>query len=411
MSGTKAFAVAGVTQGSAGATGAGTTTAAIATATTAATAASTSGGVSGAAIAMGAATALGITALVAAAGVAVALTGKALQAYQERQRRQQAAREQREREVKQRIAEIRSKIRSRRPQSKVTVQLPVENRSPAPVTRPSTATATQRDEQRKIDEWRSRLPSIQSEYETLADQELLDRSTVDRALEKTKQALERNRLAEATGYLRALDDARIKVIQELRDEWLAQVEYIEQRLSQLRSRIPQAIATELQIDLDWAKNNWQQLTQSHLDSLHERISLFAAQADSIQQAAENMVESQQQVGYVAYVREIDNGDAIVEVETHEGVNTQIRLNFDGQQIALEGPQEEEASCAARTVEAMQIFQEQGYQLEWTEWDGEPVEEELRHLYSVPSETVSESEPQSGTRRDRSPQRRQQAEGY
>lgn len=423
MSGTKAFVVSGIAQASAGAASAGAASAGVASAGVAsagaasagvasAGAASTGAGVASA-IAMGAATALGITALVVAAGAAVALTGKALQAYQDRKRQQREAQERREREVKQRITEIRSKIRSRRSQSKVTVQLPSENSSPspAPVARPSAPTATQIDEQRKINELRSRLPGIETEYETLVNQELLDRSTVDRALEKTKQALERQSLTEAQGYLSALDDARIKVIQGMRDEWLAQIEYIEQRLSELRSRIPQAIAEELQIDLDWAKNNWQQLTQSHLDSLHERITLFTAQADSIQQAAEQMVESQEQVGYVAYIADIDNGDAIVEVETHEGVNTQIRLDFYGQEMVLEGPKEEEASCAARTVDAMRIFQEQGYQLEWTEWDGEAVEEGLRYLDFVPSETVSEAEPESNTQPYQPPKGHRQAEGY
>jgi hypothetical protein len=389
MSGTKVIAVSGIAQASAGA--------------------GTTAGLSVAAIATGAATLLGLTALVAAAGVVVGLTGQAMQAYQDRVRQQREAAERREREIQQRIADIRAQIRSRGSQAKVTVKLPPETQFQSTVSTESATTAEQRDKQRKINELNSRLANIKTEYQVLIDQQLLDRSTVDQALKKTKEALNNNNLAQAQGYIQALDDARIQAMKGLQEQWLPQIEYIEQRLAGLRSRIPQALVQELQTNINGAKNNWQQLTQAELDALHQQISTFEGQADSIQQAAEKLAESYRQEGYAAYLGGIDNGDAVVEVETHEGVNTQIRLDFYGQQMALEGPPEQEPSCAARTVEALRRFREQGYQLEWTEWDGEPVAEDLRHLYSVASEDISDN--QGTTESDPRSQRRRETQGY
>ncbi len=388
MSGTKVIAVSGIAQASAGA--------------------GTTAGLSVAAIATGAATLLGLTALVAAAGVVVGLTGQAMQAYQDRVRQQREAAERKEREIQQRIADIRAQIRSRGSQAKVTVKLPPETQFQSTVSTESATTAEQRDKQRKINELNSRLANIKTEYQVLIDQQLLDRSTVDQALEKTQKALNNN-LAQAQGYLQALDDARIQAMKGLQEQLLPQIEYIEQRLAGLRSRIPQALVQELQTNINGAKNNWQQLTQAELDALHQRISTFESQADSIQQAAEKLAESYRQEGYAAYLGGIDNGDAVVEAETHEGVNTQIRLDFYGQQMALEGPPEQEPSCAARTVEALRRFREQGYQLEWIEWDGEPVAEDLRHLYSVASEDISEN--QGTTESDQRSRRRRETQGY
>ena len=388
MSGTKVIAVSGIAQASAGA--------------------GTTAGLSVAAIATGAATLLGLTALVAAAGVVVGLTGQAMQAYQDRVRQQREAAERKEREIQQRIADIRAQIRSRGSQAKVTVKLPPETQFQSTVSTESATTAEQRDKQRKINELNSRLANIKTEYQVLIDQQLLDRSTVDQALEKTQKALNNN-LAQAQVYLQALDDARIQAMKGLQEQLLPQIEYIEQRLAGLRSRIPQALVQELQTNINGAKNNWQQLTQAELDALHQRISTFESQADSIQQAAEKLAESYRQEGYAAYLGGIDNGDAVVEAETHEGVNTQIRLDFYGQQMALEGPPEQEPSCAARTVEALRRFREQGYQLEWIEWDGEPVAEDLRHLYSVASEDISEN--QGTTESDQRSRRRRETQGY
>ena len=278
MSGTKVIAVSGIAQASAGA--------------------GTTAGLSVAAIATGAATLLGLTALVAAAGVVVGLTGQAMQAYQDRVRQQREAAERKEREIQQRIADIRAQIRSRGSQAKVTVKLPPETQFQSTVSTESATTAEQRDKQRKINELNSRLANIKTEYQVLIDQQLLDRSTVDQALEKTQKALNNN-LAQAQGYLQALDDARIQAMKGLQEQLLPQIEYIEQRLAGLRSRIPQALVQELQTNINGAKNNWQQLTQAELDALHQRISTFESQADSIQQAAEKLAESYRQEGYAA----------------------------------------------------------------------------------------------------------------
>lgn len=403
MSGSKAFAVAGISQVTAS-SAAGTA------------AVGTASGVSGAAIATGAATLLGLAALVAAAGIVVVLTGKALQAHQERLRKEQEAAEQREREVQHRIAKIRSQIRSSPGQLKVAVKLPATVTSTtqtAVTTAPSasavsTQVAAAKDAQRRVNDLKSRLPKIRSEYQTLVDQQLLDSQTVQEALQRTEEALNTNNLTGAEAHLQALDEARILAIQQLRSQWLPQIQYLQERLNGVRSRIPQEIVQELQTNIEQLSTNWQHISDVDIETLHQQISTFEAQADSIQKAAENLIKSQHEVGYVAYLREIDNGDAVIEVKTHKGANTEIRIQFYGQQISLEGPPEEAKSCATRTVEAMRIFQEQGYQLEWTEWDGRPVQEELRHLYFASSQGASATEesyePQSS-------QRRTEAQGY
>jgi|GEM_PF-1090553 uncharacterized protein YdcH (DUF465 family) len=389
MSGSKVVAVAGISQA---ATGAGA-------------------GISTATIAVGTATVLGLSALVAAAGAVVALTGKALQAYQERVRKEREATEKRERDTQRCIAEIRAQIRSSAGQSKVTVQLPTAARSAQPPTSTSLpeSAAVAKDTQRKIEALKSQLPKIRSEYQALIEQQLLDESTVQQAIQKTEQALKDKNIAVAEAHLQALDDARIQVMQRVQSQWSVLIQYSENRLEEVRSRIPAAIVVELQDQIDRVKNNWQQLSDAEIEALHQQINAFESQADSIQEAAEKLIESQRLVGYKAYLREMDNGDAVVEVETHEGVNTQIRIDFYGQQIALSGPPEESNSCAARTVEAMRLFREQGYQLEWTEWDGEPVTEELRYLYSVPSSETSET--QTGTEGYQKSQRRRETQGY
>ncbi|MEW6497690.1 MAG: hypothetical protein AB1589_35080, partial [Cyanobacteriota bacterium] len=240
----------------------------------------------------------------------------------------------------------------------------------------------------ELDELRSRLPKIRSEYQVLIDQQLLDEGTVQQAIQRTEQALNANNLASAEAHLQALDNARIQVIQQLRSQLSAQIEYLQERLDALRDRIPQAADQELQASIDHFSANWQQLFNADIEALHQKISAFETQAEQFQEAAKNLVNSWLQVGYVARVLGTDDGDVVVEVETHEGTNTQMRVQFYGQQIDLEGPPEETNSCAARTIEAMQLFQEQGYQLEWTSLDGQPIPEEWRQLYSsAPQEAL------------------------
>lgn len=386
MSGSKAFAVAGISQA----------------------------GVSGTAIAAGLATAGTVVAGVVVAGVVVGMAGKAIQAYQERKRKEQEALEQRERDIQRKIAEIRAQIGSISSESKVPVKLPTYVASTSQV-----QAAAAKDAHKRINDLKSRLPKIHSEYQVLINQQLLDSQTVQQALQRTEEALNTNNLGSAEAYLQALDDARIQVVQQIRDRWLAQIEYIQERLDGLRDRLPQAVTQELQASIDHASNNWQQLSDTDIEALHQKISAFEAQADQIQTAAENLVASWLQVGYSARVLGIENGDIVVEVETHEEANTQMRIQFYGQQIDLEGPHDrEEKSCAERTMEAMRLFQEQGYQLEWTEWDGKPVAEEWPHLYSVPSQEITNTQPvqeisetQAATEIDRRSQRRRETQGY
>ena len=59
----------------------------------------------------------------------------------------------------------------------------------------------------------------------------------------------------------------------------------------------------------------------------------------------------------------------------------MRIQFDGQQIDLAGPHDEEgdSSCSSRTFDVIELFQQQGYQVEWTAWNGEPVDKEWRNV--------------------------------
>jgi len=335
------------------------------------------------------ATAAVVTTGVETAATLVGMAGKALRAYQERRRKEREAAEQRERDIQRKIAEIRSRIGSNSSQSKVTVKLPQNQQTTAVGT--ATKSVDAQDFQRRANNFRARLPQIRSEYQALIDREILDDRTVQQALLLTEQALRENNLRSAEAHLQALDDARIEVIQQQRSQWDAQVDYLQDRLNKMGDRLPVALRQELQVKIDQLQRNWQQLADGDLESLHQNISAFESQADCIQQAAENLVKSWLQVGYVARIASRDNGDVIIEVETHEGANTQIRVQFDGQQIDLEGPPEETNSCAARTREAMQLFQEQGYQLEWTHLDNEPVPEEWRQFYATVPGNDSEIE--------------------
>ncbi|MGK7902759.1 MAG: hypothetical protein AB4352_15385 [Hormoscilla sp.] len=304
-------------------------------------------------------------AVVGAAGTIAHLGVKAVQSYQDRLRREREAAERRERDIQQRIAQVRARVRSSSGPPRVSVNLPPQTNSSAIGSQSSddTIKAARRDEQRRVGELRSRLPQVRSEYEALISQDLLDAQTVRDALQQTDVALNAGNLSQAQAHLQALDDARIQVMQQLKTDWLAQIDYLHERLQLLRDRLPASVSDRLQRAIDDAGSNWQQLTDGDLQVLHQEISEFEAQADRIWSAAENLVNSWTDVGYVARIAGIEQGDVAIEVETHEGVNTQMRVQFDGQQIDLEGPPEESNSCADRTREAMQIFQEQGYYLE------------------------------------------------
>jgi len=330
-------------------------------------------------------------AVVGAAGTIAHLGVKAVQSYQDRLRREREAAERRERDIQQRIAQVRARVRSSSGPARVSVSLPPQTKSSAIGSQASdnTIKAAAMDARRQVATLRSRLPQVRSEYEALISQDLLDAQTVRDALQLTEVALNAGNLSQAQAHLQALDDARMQVMQQLKSDWQAQIDYLHERLQLLRDRLPASVSDRLQRALDDAGSNWQQLTDGDLQVLHQEISEFEAQADRIWSAAENLVNSWTEVGYVARIAGIDGGDVAIEVETHEGVNTQMRVQFDGQQIDLFGPPEETNYCAARTREAMQIFQEQGYYLEWESLDGEPVPEEWRQFYSAVSPEARE----------------------
>jgi hypothetical protein len=317
------------------------------------------------------------TGAVVVAGATVAKMGvKAVQAYQERVRREKEAAQKRELELQQRIAEIRARVRANSSQGKVAVKLPANMTSSTQgksssgvisspgILNDTGKVAAEKNAERRIAEQKSRLPKIRSEYQALIEAQLLDLQTVNQALAKTEAALNGHNLAEAEANLRALDDARIQVIQQFKVQWFAQIEYLQERLDGLRDRVPATVVYELQIKIDQVRNNLPELSDMDLQVLHQQISEFEAQADRVREAADNLVNSWTEVGYLASFVGIDNGDVVIEVETHEGANTQMRVEFDGQQIDLFGPQEESNSCAERTKEALRIFQEQGYYMEW-----------------------------------------------
>lgn len=328
----------------------------------------------------------------AAGATLVSMTVKAYAAYQQRKRRDREVAIQREQAIQQKIAQIRAGVGSSANQSKVSVQLPKTGDS-------QLNQAAAKDAQRRVQELKSQLPKIRAEYQVLIDQQLLDTQSVQQALQQTEEALNGNNFVAAQTYLQALDDARIQVIQRAKAQWRDQVEYLRERLDALRPRLPQTINQQMQIRIDEVSNNWQQLSVADIQTVHQLLSEFEAQAEQVQEAAANLAASWSQAGYVTHDLQIDDGDVVIEIETHDGVNTQMRVQFDGQQIELEGPHDEAgaASCAGRTMEVMQRFQEQGYQLEWKEWNGEAVDQES------PQGTESLVSP--------SPQRRLEGQGY
>ncbi|MEH1798985.1 MAG: hypothetical protein V7L13_07405 [Nostoc sp.] len=323
------------------------------------------------------------------AGVAVAatsvasMTGRAFEAYQERMRREREAARQREQAIQQKIAQIRAGTSSSSGPARIPVELPDTGTSQI---NPAVAS----DVHRRVQALRSRLPNIRAEYQTLIEQQLLNAQNVQQALQRTEEALNGNDLTAAQTYLQALDDARIQVIQKARAQWTSQIEYLQERLEELQTRLPQAIHQQMQTRIDEVSNNWQQLSEADIETLHQLINEVATQADQIQEVAANLAASWSQAGYVARVVQIDDGDVVIEIETHEGANTQMRVQFYGQQIELEGPRDQEGvgSCAERTMAVMRLFQEQGYQLEWNKWNGEAVPEEMRSLAALPAAPAS-----------------------
>ncbi|NET56494.1 MAG: hypothetical protein F6K47_10080 [Symploca sp. SIO2E6] len=352
---------------------------------------------------------------------------KAAQAHQERVRQERERAVQRERDIQKRIAEIRAKVGSHTSRKRTAVKVPevsvapptnlqkgsgafvqsqkpdvgakhwgnhssmqpkVDNPHALPSSEslPTGPNYQEQDHRRRVQDLQSRLPGIKREYETLVAQELLEPATVSQALAQTQQALHSGNLTGAQACLKALDDARIQALEELQASQRVQAEFAQERLDALSDRLPQAFIQQLNMEIEGVRNNGAPPDDPDLMVLHQKLSEGEAQVERVVAAANHLLNAWTEVGYVAHFAGIDNGDLILSVETHEGANTQIRVEFEGQQIVLDGPSEETVSCSARTREVLQLFQQQGYYLEWESLDGQPVPEEWRTYYSATAET-------------------------
>ncbi len=151
---------------------------------------SVAGAAVGAAIAPAVGVILATGAVVGAAGTIAHLGVKAVQSYQDRLRREREAAERREREIQQRIAQVRARVRSSSGPARVSVSLPPQTKSSAmgSGTSDNAIKAVAMDEQRQVAALRSRLPGVRSEYEALISQDLLDAQTVRDALQLTEVA-------------------------------------------------------------------------------------------------------------------------------------------------------------------------------------------------------------------------------
>ncbi|MBD2136042.1 hypothetical protein H6F32_00220 [Anabaena sp. FACHB-1237] len=304
----------------------------------------------------------------------------AIQAYQERKRQEKEAIIKKEQDIQRKIAEIRAKISSNSHKKIVVVQPQFNNVQ----IDDEMKQALSHDNQIKLQSLKQQLPQIKAEYQGLIDQQLLDSSSFQETIQKTEIALQNNNLIAAQTYLQTLDDARVQVIQQLQEaqnQWREQLEFVEIRLHDLKSHIPGFINQQLQGKIQEISNNILNISDQDIENLHQQISSYELQAEQVQTAANNLVASWEQVGYVAHIAEISDGDVIINIETHEGVNTQMRIQFDGQQIDLAGPHDEEgdASCSSRTFDVIEIFKQQGYDVQWTQWNGQPVDEEWRNV--------------------------------
>ncbi len=312
---------------------------------------------------------------------------KAFQAYQKRQEKEKQAALKKEQEVQAKITQIKALSSSQQP--KVTVNLTPTIKT---YSQPKAVSNTQlqeiekasvKDAQRQVDKLKGQLPKIRSEYQNLINQQLLDSVTVQQAIVQTEQALNSNNLAAAEAYLQSLDDARIQVLQQLKSYWQGQFNYLQERLEELRERLPQAVFELLQSQINSASNNYQQLTDADILVIHQQINDFESQINQVQETAENLAQAWIDEGWEAQVlRGTSDGDVVIEIETHEGENTLMRVQFNGQQIDLQGPPEEKQSCATRPVEVMKRFQEQGYLLEWDTIDNQPVAEGWRYFEEI-----------------------------
>lgn len=311
---------------------------------------------------------------------------KADQAYAKRIKQEQDAHAKRIQKVKQTIAQIKSQASTKASdQSHVKVQLSTNN------LQSTHQSLANRDEERRIKALKSRLPAIKAEYKSLVDGLLLDSDTVSQAFQNVSQALNAKALTTAELQLQALDDARIEATQQKHYQTQSQLVYVQKRLDSLKNRLPQIIVENLQAQINQANKVWQKFSESDLQALHQQINEFEAQTERIQTAAVDLANSWIAKDFEASViPATSDGDVLVEIKTHQGANTLMRLKFDGEQIDFEGPPEKSNACTTRPIEAMRIFQEQGYRVDWTEIDHQPVAEELKAQISCEEPMTKET---------------------
>ncbi len=309
---------------------------------------------------------------------------------QERIRQRLEASKKREEAILLRIAQVRARIRAN--SSQIKPSSVASKKTQVKVSQQKQDDATQNSEQ-KIIQLTTRLPEIHAEYQSLVDQNVLEQEAVTKLFQDIQKAINEKQPEKAEANLRILDNFRIQAIQDLRNGWLEQIQDCQDRLDNLTERLPDSSINQLQHHLEQMKNNSKQLTESNILDFHQQLNELEEQADQVQEMADHLVQSWQEVGYEEpRILGIDNGDIVLEVETHEGVNTQMRVQFNGEQLDLFGPPEETPSCAARTQDVLAIFQKQGYQLEWTTLDGQPVPQEWKEIYRVNSESETIQSP-------------------
>lgn len=321
-----------------------------------------------------------------AIGATVELTGTALRAYQTRQQRIRDAKIQTELATQAKIAQINNDH-----QKRTVVVLPSQtHRISNPVNT---------DSLEKVKALQSKIPQIKREYQELVENQLLDSQTVATALQQVETALSVNELTLAETHLQLLDDARILAVQSQRDQINAHVEYLQTRCQSLQPHIPKQIADDLQNRIT---NYHKHDTIQEIQEIHIYINELEAQVEQIQIAADNLVDSWLEVGYDAQITAIDDGDIVIQVATHDCANTEMRIQFSGEKIDLLAPSEEHSLCTDRTFAALRIFHMQGYQLQWTRWDGNVIPPEWQNLYSNND---------SAPLKKQTPQTRRTAQGY
>ncbi|BAZ10656.1 hypothetical protein NIES4071_24790 [Calothrix sp. NIES-4071] len=297
----------------------------------------------------------------------IALTGMALHAYKERQQHMHDTKIKTELATQARIDGINIEHQERAvivPSQAKQLSIPINT-----------------DSQFKIKALQSKIEQIKREYRELVEYQLLDSQTVEKALCKVETALSSNELAVAETQLQLLDDARILGVQLRHAKIRAHVEYLQARIRNLQPNIPKQIVLDLEKRVSSYRNDWMQCDTAQEIHIHAYINELEAQVEQIQIAADNLVDSWLEVGYDARIIGIDDGDIVIQVATHDCANTEIRIQFTGEKIDLLAPSEEPELCTDRTFAALRLFQQQGYQLQWTYWDGNVIPGRWRNLYS------------------------------